>query len=78
MKACLPALILCFLLHSCAGKKEPSPGEINTIDSNTIPIPSYSNVPVDTDDHNRGTESEIALDSPLGPHDLSDTLKTAR
>ncbi|MDB5252431.1 MAG: hypothetical protein JWP27_1600, partial [Flaviaesturariibacter sp.] len=34
--------------------------------------------PPDTDDHNRGSVSEIALDSPIGPHDLSDTARVKK
>ncbi|MDB5195726.1 MAG: hypothetical protein JWP88_96 [Flaviaesturariibacter sp.] len=73
MKRLLAFTVLLFTMGGCSSAGNEKPVEVNTVDSAVL-IPE-SNVPVDTEDHNRPGESDIALDSPIGPHSLNDTLK---
>ena len=69
----LIVLIAAFITgcNSSAGEKEVT---VNTADTNLTATP-VTPVAVDTDDHNRGVVSEVALDSPVGPQDPKDTAR---
>ena len=61
---------LAFACNGSGGEKEVT---VNTTDTNLTMTP-VTPLAVDTDDHNRGAVSEVALDSPVGPQDPKDTI----
>lgn len=64
-----------FILVSCSNNKDKTT-PAKTTDTTIIAIPTDSNTPVDTNDHNKGGPSTISLDSPIGPpHHLKDTAE---
>ena len=66
----------CSLLYftSCVSKTNQPSAKTDTA-AKIIVYPTDSNVPVDTDNHNTGHQSTIALDSPVGPPKHLDTTK---
>lgn len=61
-------------ITSCVSKTKHNPTKTDTAVKINI-YPTDSNVPVDTDNHNKGHMSSIALDSPVGPPKHLDTTK---
>ncbi|MFN2457073.1 MAG: hypothetical protein ABR502_02620 [Chitinophagaceae bacterium] len=64
----LIALIIVLSCTNVTTSKKPA------TDTNTIVFPTDSNIPADTDDHNKGDSSTIALDSAgatIQPEDTS-------
>lgn len=61
-------LLLLAMICSCVSHHNKQPVNVNTVDTNVIPIATDSNVPVDTNDHNKGSVPDEPLDSPVGPH----------
>lgn len=67
-------LLVMLSIYGCNPSGNEKEVTINTADTN-LPVPSGTYMTTDTDDHNKGVVSEVALDSPVGPHDPSDTTK---
>lgn len=67
-------LCVSIALVSCTNKNKQNTDQSDTATGINI-YPTDSNVPVDTDNHNTGHTSTIALDSPVGPPKHLDTTK---
>lgn len=66
-------LSVAVFIYGCNSSGSEKKVTVNTADTNLTVTPATS-IATDTDDHNRGMVSEVALDSPVGPQDPTDTI----
>jgi hypothetical protein len=70
-------ILFSFVMTACSSNGNEKKAGISTADT-SMPIPLDVVPPPDTDDHNKGSVSEVTLDSPIGPHNLNDTARAPK
>lgn len=68
-----PIILLLGMLGFIGCKNAARNQPVNTVDTLTTTAPTIDKAVADTNDHNVGVKSDIALDSPTGPK-IKDTL----